>query len=308
MTKMKLADITNFAHASPQTNPVVTPKQKLCRAKTGQVTVAQSRCVKNVQRLVKTCKDAVAKTSEDCPAGVQASSHVSVAVVAPGGGTGANAAVYSALAQSPDFSVHILGKSRAPYDRYPSAWADGSAEHNLESFASQLLLQGCLAETGCLVVGSRGGQVVLPTLWRECSEEVPPAVVMNGGCAMDLPIPVHWPESAVTFLLLGGNDYFRGCMGMEEYLTDVQRRVPQGNTTTAILFILEMLHMPQASLLMAIMEHMIRAVTSWKSTGLIPADDFGTILDNLRSGGWNGCLIYKTGKGDSWKPEAFSRE
>lgn len=218
-----------------------------------------------------------------------------------------NSAVYSALARKDNFSMDILGKSRAPYDRYPPAWAnEGAPAPNLESFALDLLAQGKVKDVDCLVVGSRGGQVVLPTLWKVCGEDVPPAVVMNGGCAASsLPIPVHWPESAVTFLLLGGNDYFRGRMSNDEYLTDAQHRVPEGNTTTAILFVNEMQHMPQSELLMAILQHMISAVTSWNTTGDIPVNDFSTILDNLRRGAWHGKLAYKTDKGDSWKYEAF---
>lgn len=128
---------------------------------------------------------------------------------------------------------------------------------------------------------------------------------MNGGCAMGIPIPVHWPDAAVTFLLLGGHDYFRGQMSNDEYLADAKHRVPEGNSTTAILLVHEMLHMPQTELLMAILQHMIYAATSWKCSGQVPEDSFSTILDNLRRGGWNGRLIYKMGRGDNWKSEAF---
>lgn len=238
--------------------------------------------------------------------GAQASASVSIAVVAPGGGTGINSTVYSTLARKDDFAVDILGKSGATYDRYPPAWAkEGAAAPNLESFALDLLSQGRINEMDCLVVGSRGGQVVLPTLWKVCGEEVPPAVVMNGGCAMSLPIQVHWPESAVSFLLIGGKDYFRGRMDNDEYLSNAQHHVPEGNATTAILLVHEMQHMPQSELLMATLQHMIRAATSWKATGVLPADGFGAILDNLRRGGWHGKLTYKIDQGESWKTEVF---
>jgi hypothetical protein len=217
-----------------------------------------------------------------------------------------NSSVYAALARREGFSVEILGQSRAPYDRYPASWAsEGAPTPNLESFALDLLGQSRFAYTDCLVLGSRGGQVVLPTLWQACGDEVPPAVVMNGGCAMGLPTPVHWPASAVTFVLLGGQDYFRGKMGMEEYLLDTERRVPDCNTTTAVLLVHEMVHMPQTELLMGILLHMIHAVTSWKSSDCVPLDEFQAILHSLSVGGWSGKLAWKIGKGDAWMTEKF---
>merc|ERR1719277_2889401 len=99
---------------------------------------------------------------------------------------------------------------------------------------------------------------------------------------MGLPTSVHWPHDAVTFLLLGGHDYFRGHQTMEEYLVDAQRRVPTANETTAVLLVHEMVHMPQADLLMAILSHMIRAVTEWKASGCMPVDEFIAILASLR--------------------------
>merc|ERR1719162_2802611 len=63
-----------------------------------------------------------------------------VVVVAPGGGTGMNASVYSKLNHKDDISLQILGQSRAPYDRYTEAWGapSGGPAPNLESFAMDL--------------------------------------------------------------------------------------------------------------------------------------------------------------------------
>jgi hypothetical protein len=238
--------------------------------------------------------------------GAEPASGVAVSVVAPGGGTGMNSSVYSALARKEGFTVNILGESRASYDRYPASWSgDGCPPPNLESFGMDLASQGCLAHADCLIVGSRGGQVVLPTLWQVLGADVPPAVVMNGGCAMGLPAPVHWPSRAVTFLLLGGADYFRGRMHMEEYLDNTRHCVPEANGTTAILLVHEMVHMPQAELLLAILQHMIHAVTFWKSTAAPPQDQFHWILNKLQRGGWSGKLTYKTNSGDAWETVAF---
>jgi hypothetical protein len=128
---------------------------------------------------------------------------------------------------------------------------------------------------------------------------------MNGGCAMNMPTAVHWPEAAVSFLLLGGQDYFRGQLPINEYMKDAQNRVPIANSTTAILFVNEMPHMPQTHLLAAILHLMIRAATSWKRSGDIPTDDFQTILTSLRRGGWSGKLSFKAEVGDAWQTEAF---
>jgi len=231
---------------------------------------------------------------------------VSVAVVAPGGGTGINSSVYSALAHREGFSVNILGQSRAAYDRYPASWAqEGAPPPNLETFALDLLAQGSLDNLDCLVVGSRGGQAVLPALWQARGAAIPPAVVMNGGCANTTPTPVCWPESAVTFLLIGGNDYFRDSIPLQKYLSETQRYVPRNNSTTAVLLVNEMTHMPQANLLTDILHNIIRAVTSWKDSDQVPLDDFRAVLSSLRKGGWSGKLSFKTMIGDTWETEAF---
>merc|ERR1712048_1098795 len=117
---------------------------------------------------------------------------------------------------------------------------------------------------------------------------------MNGGCAMGLPTPVQWPDNAVAFLLLGGNDYFCGHMNAREYLTTSQDHVPHANATTAILLVNEMTHMPQSELLDTILLHMVHAATSWKATGWAPLDSFSKIIRNLKRGGWSGKLAYRT--------------
>jgi len=202
----------------------------------------------------------------------------------------------------------IKGQSRAAYDRYPPCYGqDGATGPNLETFALDLSAKGLLETTDCLVVGSRGGQVVLPTLWREHGEDVPPTVVMNGGCAMGGPIQVQWPESAVTFLLLGGQDYFKQHHSNESYIADAKCRVPVANDSTAILFVREMGHMPQTDLLMAILHHMIQAVTSWKKQGQTPQEHFNKIVKALTCGQWSGHLTFKTAAGgqEAWQGVNF---
>ncbi|CAK0838484.1 unnamed protein product, partial [Prorocentrum cordatum] len=164
-----------------------------------------------------------------------------VSVVAPGGGTLANGAVYSELARSSRLKVEILGRARAEYDQYPEAFDGGSPPPNFDSGAfsvnhalttgvSKLALRprrlivfdsetsisaSAVARTAeeesdCLVVGSRGGQVALPHLWKKAGAATPPAVIINGGCAMQFPEAPCWPDEAAPFLLAGGCDNFRG--------------------------------------------------------------------------------------------------
>jgi len=221
--------------------------------------------------------------------------------VAPGGGTGINAAVYAKLGQRPDFVVDIVGQSRAPYDVYPECWEHGAPAPNLATFAEDVHRQQMAERSDCMVFGSRGGQVVLPTLWRLMGDQMPPSVCINGGCAMNLPQKVRWPVGAVTFLLLGGEDYFRGGATPEEYLAEAKRRVPPGNGTTAILYVSEMQHMPQAALLWSVLPIMLTAVRAWKSIGRAPLEELRQLLIALSGGGWNGKLLYTRAPGD-WAP------
>lgn len=227
-----------------------------------------------------------------------------VTVIAPGGGTGMNAGVYSEIGRSTRFSMNIVGHSRAPYDRYPEDWAHGSGPPNLRTFAQEVVSQGTLKKTDLLVVGSRGGQVVLPNFWAS-GVKVPPTVVMNGGCAMKLNTPVQWPDDAITFLLLGGADNFRGKFSPREYIEDAKKRVPKANSTTAILYVSEMGHMPQARLLSAALPHMLSALQAWQEKGTAPLKEFRPLLAALNRDGWSGRFLHTRTAG-VWEDIAFS--
>jgi len=228
-----------------------------------------------------------------------------VAVVAPGAGTRANGSVYSSLGGVPDFQVEMVGRSGAEYDCYPENWRQGRKGQNLESFASELLQQGIVDSKDLLVFGSRGGQVVLPYLWRCRGNAVPPAVVINGGCANKLPTPTLWPEAAVTFLLLGGKDHFAQGLSEQAYLAQSKSHVPPSNRTTAILLVNEMEHMPQPQLLECILQPMMRAVLAWKKTGVASVQELGRVREGLqKAGNWSGRLLVTTGPGQ-WHEEAF---
>lgn len=134
---------------------------------------------------------------------------------------------------------------------------------------------------------------------------MPPAVVINGGCAQTGSNPSWWPETAVTFLLLGGRDYFRGGMPDGEYVAFTKGRVPAGSTTTAILFVREMEHMPQAPLLGAILRDAISAAISWRASGRVLVPGLRVLLSALSAGGWTGQLSYTSSSG-AWEDIAFA--
>jgi len=228
-----------------------------------------------------------------------------VSVIAPGAGTNCNAAAYRSL-EKQGCTVSIKGSSMQVYDRYPESWGGGSEAPNLESFGIDLVSQGVVEQSDCLVVGSRGGQVVLPTLWKARGSDVPPAIIINGGCAGNLPLPITWPEAAVSFLLLGGHDYFKGNQGAEEYLASAIKEVPTKNKTTAILLVNEMAHMPKTQLLESILQHMIIAAVSWKSMDFPPCDEFNTIISALNKDNWSGNLAFTSGMG-VWQEFTFSQ-
>lgn len=240
-------------------------------------------------------------------------SGTAVTVVAPGGGTGCNAAAYSHLGHLPNLTVDIVGQSRAPYDRYPPGWPEGSPAPNLETFAEDLVARCVLENTDCLIVGSRGGQVVLPTFWRMRGASTPPAVVINGGCAMSgLPSKIIWPDTAVTFLVLGSRDYFKGDQSTAMYMADTRSSVPPANSTTAILLINEMEHMPDTDVLSGILPHLVKAAVAWgpscdqASGRRIVRAELDDILCILVALGLSGRLHYTIGPG-KWEEFVFDR-
>lgn len=262
---------------------------------------------------------AVATKSLDVLAGVQSKSWlksfsspflqqpVMVSVIAPGAGTGVHAETYSRLGRLPGMKVELKGQARAMYDRYPLGWSNGFPAPNLESFAGDLLAQGVVDRSDCLILGSRGGQVVLPCLWRARGRDVPPAVVINGGMAMrGLPSSIPWPDTAVTFLLLGAQDYFRHDLSPAQYVAEAKCRVPQLNATTAILFVNEMGHMPQRDLLSGILHHMVTAVIEWRSSDIAAHAQLDEILSNLVRRGFSGRLLY-TSAPAVWEEFGFDR-
>jgi hypothetical protein len=146
--------------------------------------------------------------------------------------------------------------------------------------------------------------VVLPHLWKIAGAATPPAVVINGGCAMKLPEAPCWPDEAVAFLLIGGHDYFRRKFSPEEYVADVKARVPARNSTTAVLFVNEMEHVPQSGLLRAVLHPAIAGLLMWQGRRKTPLEDFQLILASLTARGFSGVLAYTKREGD-WQDCPF---
>lgn len=71
-------------------------------------------------------------------------------------------------------------------------WPHGAPAPNLQTFAEEVLETRVHERVRCMVFGSRGGQVVLPQMWQAQAQglyrEVPPAVIINGGCVWVLSV------------------------------------------------------------------------------------------------------------------------
>mmetsp|Transcript_290 Transcript_290/g.570 ORF Transcript_290/g.570 Transcript_290/m.570 type:complete len:537 (+) Transcript_290:1-1611(+) len=238
-----------------------------------------------------------------------------VTVVAPGAGVDVNSASYESLKKTSDhrsygaIEVRFKGHKGAAYDVYPSSWPHGRAAPNLQSFAESLAEAGDLSSSSCLIFGSRGGQVVLPALWRAFGSSLPPALVINGGCAMSM-LPDrgwwHWPDGAISFLLMGGKDYFRGKFSNEQHLRDAMGSVPKCNSTTAILYIDQMSHTPHGSLFMPLLGPLVHSLFEWKDSGCAPVSTFRHIINIARAGGFTGRLTFKEEPGDKWDETSFA--
>jgi len=232
-------------------------------------------------------------------------------VIAPGAGLKANKQVFDQL-QHPGsgWDVKVEGQSKAAYDVYPPPWQNGRPGANLQTFGEEVARKGVPGKSDCLLFGSRGGQVVLPVLWRAHGDALPPAVVINGGCAMSL-LPTegwqHWPAGTVTLLLMGGEDFFRGGLSPEQHLQDAMACVPRANGTTAILYVDQMRHMPQNELLQPVLPRLLHAALAWEASCKPPAESFDELLSVVRRGGFSGRFVHKAAPGDSWEEVVFNR-
>lgn len=228
-----------------------------------------------------------------------------IQVFGPGGGSFQNRHAYQAIDLDPRFAVQIVGytfHSGAPYDRYP----DGTPGQNHHTFA-QSVIDGSfheylsphiqpgmpfmrlpfstpLLECSALFFGSRGGQSILPYMWHKLGDALPPVVVVNAGPTMaGVTYREFWPQSAVVFLLVCGNDYFSGGIPKQQYLENTLAGVPSYSATTAVLFVRELSHMPDSELMLKVYPEMVKSVIDWKEQGKPNIDRFKKLAHTIPS-------------------------
>ena len=80
---------------------------------------------------------------------------------------------------------------------------------------------------------------------------------------------ILWPMKAVTLLLMGAQDFFKGSKSSSEYLEASKSHVPP-NSRTAILYVRQMQHMPQKALLQMVLGPLVMAAAKWKYAKLCP--------------------------------------
>ncbi|CAJ1379126.1 unnamed protein product [Effrenium voratum] len=229
-----------------------------------------------------------------------------VAVVAPGAGVGSIGDIFLELDADPDLQVEVVGRKGMPYDRYPECWDSGTAAPNLRSFGEDVVSIGLHRRADCVMFGSRGGQVVLPIMWDAVGDQIPPSVVVNGGCAMRLPGPkVNWPAGAVTVMLLGGLDFFRTGSTAEQYLTTTCQCVSPLNKTTAFLFVPEMKHMPQQSVARVALPALVSAALAWSQAPELPPQ-LAQAAEALNRLGF-ACLLRFTTAPGRWAEQQFGQ-
>lgn len=224
---------------------------------------------------------------------------LAVTIIGPGAGIHSNQEAWGALDQNPKLYLQVYGQSRGAYDRYPPSWPGGSPAPNLESLAEELTSSGVVENSHCIVLGSRGRQIVLPHLWSRFGDAMPPAIVINGGCALETPRPIVWPKDVVTLLVMGGQEYFRKPeMSVEQYMNEARERVPKTNGFTAQLVVPDMGHIPEPKVLEAVLSHRVFvALKSWSFSPSQFIATFQTILLELRNHGINASLFYTAAPG-----------
>ena len=161
--------------------------------------------------------------------------------------------------------------------------ATGCTRGTARSSRAEVSWRRCV-EFDCIVCGSRGGEVTLPSLWLLGCRL--PAVVINAGCARDGAAWV-WPAGVSVVLVTGGRDRIcneflrKGAPASSDdegawsdafdtdaaYTSRVWAAVPQANKpTTAILHLPKMVHRPDVDMLAAVLPSLL----AYASSGLAP--------------------------------------
>lgn len=294
-------------------NPVVAPTFVTARNSFAGTNLShRTPFVTSISRVthVPQATQLVGRTSVTAPAPNR--SRRRVQVFGPGGGIGsqyAGKAFQDFERKYNEFAVEVVGMSRNPaYDHYPH----NNPIRNLQTFAEEVAAgtfreyyavdppnwprpigRGTpVVDCAALFFGSRGGQVVLPVLWKLLGDAVPPAVVVNAGTTLSPnPSILHYaqyqdamPPTAVVFMLVCGTDETFNHFGSPEaYFAWTRDQVPATSVNTAILYVKELTHMPDPTLMLKVYPKMIKSVIDWKETNEPPLDSFQRIVRDIKS-------------------------
>lgn len=122
---------------------------------------------------------------------------------------------------------------------------------------------------------------------------------------MNLPGPkIPWPSKAVTILLMGGQDFFRGKMSSAEYLEMSKKCVNPQNSTTAMIYVRQMQHMPQKRLLELVLRPLLVAAMAWKTSNKCPEEQLRDVQRALQAQSWSGVLLFTPAAG-VWQESPF---
>ena len=154
---------------------------------------------------------------------INLSKNETILVIGPGASTKKNSKLYSNLSKE----VHIIeihpNNQKDGYAwEYPINWQSDELDlntnnkKNLATFANMVFdailnLWNDNKEIKCILCGSRGGQVILPQLFRIFLDlninykQFPPCIIMNSGL---LHAKVKWPKNIPIIFISFKNDYF----------------------------------------------------------------------------------------------------
>lgn len=90
----------------------------------------------------------------------------------------------------------------------------------------------------------------------------------------------------------------------KEYIASTKACVPKESFSTAILYVREMEHMPQTSLLRLLLKPLLLAAIYWRASGRAPAFEFAALARELEAAGWSGSISHLQVPG-SWRELSF---
>ena len=137
---------------------------------------------------------------------------------------------------------------------------DGVAAADQSRAATEFVRPQPERDFGCIVAGSRGGQVTLPAMWLLGCRR--PAVVVNAGLLRD-ECGWVWPPGVPVVALAGGKDFFAENDDDDAYVARLWRAVPPASrAVTALVFVPSMEHKVDGEMLRALLPDLVAAATT----------------------------------------------